>query len=105
MMEVGVDNGCARFGLVSGLFGANKLCNSEKTRLRIGGGKSSERQKKIREKKKVAQNNGFVRQVKAHVAQQRKKLMNTKGTSNTAEKILLEPNMTSQTCKRQATNK
>ena len=52
MMEVGVDNGCARFGLVSGLFAANKLCNSEKTRLRIGGGKSSERQKKIREEKK-----------------------------------------------------
>ena len=104
-MEVGVDNGCARFGLASGLFGANKQCNSEKTRLRIGGGKSSERQKKIMEEKKWHRTKGFVRQVKAHVAEQRKKLMNAKGTSNTAEKILLEPNMTSQTFKRQATNK
>ena len=55
--------------------------------------------------KKVAQNKCFVRQVKAHVAEQRKKHMNAKGTSNTAEKILLEPNLTSQTCKRQARNK
>ena len=30
-------------------------------------------------------------QVKARVAEQRKKLLNAKGTSNTAEKILLEP--------------
>ena len=103
-MEVCVDNGCARFGVVSGLVGANKQCNSEKTRMRIGRGKSSERQTRLWRKKSGTEqlfcpsSQSSRRRTKEETHERIRDVQHCREDS-------LEPNMTSQACERQARNK